>query len=322
VPDNYAELAVIRRSGFVESRHFGSLVVVGPEGDICLALGDAAAPILPRSSVKPVQALGCLLAGTPLVGPALAIAAGSHTGEDEHVALVRAILSGAGLQDSALGCPADYPEDQAARERLIREGRGPAPIRMNCSGKHAAMLAACVHNGWPTESYLNPDHLVQQAIRAALEEVAGEPVAHVAVDGCGAPLFGLTLPGLARAARALVRAEPGTPRRAVADAMRDHPWYVGGSGHANTELMRHVPGVICKGGAEGVIVAATADGHAVAVKVIDGSPRTTTMIVLAVLDRLGADTSAAAALATVPVLAAGRSVGAAEPGRDLRAALA
>jgi L-asparaginase II len=127
------------------------------------------------------------------------------------------------------------------------------------------------------------------------------------VDGCGAPLFGLTLTGLARAAATLVRA--GGPYRAVADAMRAHPEYVGGTGHANTEFMRALPGTVAKGGAEGVFIAVTAEGHAVAVKVIDGSPRATTAIALRALAALGADTGPADALGAVPVLGGGRPVG-------------
>jgi L-asparaginase II len=135
---------------------------------------------------------------------------------------------------------------------------------------------------------------------------AGEEPAPVAVDGCGAPLFGLTLTGLARAARSLVLSAESRP---VADAMRAHPEYVGGTGHANTEFMRALPGTVAKGGAEGVFIAATAAGHAVAVKVIDGSPRATTAIALRALAALGADTGPADALGAVPVLGGGRPVG-------------
>jgi L-asparaginase II len=318
----YAELAVVRRSGFVESRHFGSLVGLGADGAIALSLGDADAPVLPRSSAKPIQALACLEAGAPLAGPSLAIAAGSHTGEDEHVALVRKLLAVAGLDEQALGCPPDLPEDADTRRRLQCADEPASRIRMNCSGKHAAMLAASVQHGWPVESYLEPEHPLQQQVRASLERTAGEAVSHVAVDGCGAPLFGITLAGLARSVRALVTAAPGSPERAVADAMREHPFFVGGTGHVNTEVMRLVPGTVCKGGAEGVIVAAHANGAAVAVKVIDGSPRATTVLALAALNALGVDTEPAAGLRTVPVLGAGRPVGAVELGGALARALA
>ncbi|WP_374008593.1 asparaginase [Leifsonia sp. LS-T14] len=316
-----AELAVVRRSGLIESRHFGSLVALDPSGAPLIELGDPDAVVLPRSTVKPLQALGCLTAGAALAGPELAIAAGSHTGEDEHVRLVRSLLARAGVDDSALGCPVDRPEDEATFERMLHDGESRSRVRMNCSGKHAAMLLAAAANGWPTESYLDPAHPLQQHIRATMADLTGVPVGHDAIDGCGAPLFGTSVRGVARAFGRLVQAQPGTPERAVADAMREHPYYVGGTGHQNTTLMEMVPGALAKGGAEGVIGVAAADGTAVAMKIVDGSPRATTLIALRVLEALGTPIADARALVDLPVLGGGVPVGAIEPGADLVAAL-
>jgi L-asparaginase II len=317
-----AELAVVERSGFVESRHFGTLLALTADGSVAVSLGDPAATILPRSTTKPWQAVGCRAAGLTLSTAGTALSAGSHTGEDRHVAVVHEILAEAELSEKDLRCVPDWPEDEATRHRLIRAGEGPNQVRMNCSGKHAAMLAASVVNGWSTEDYLAPDHPVQKEIRARLEDAAG-PVTHVAVDGCGAPLFSTTVHGLARAARGLVLATPGSPERVVADAMRAEPWYVGGTGHQNSELMRLVPGAVCKGGAEGVLMAAAATGESVAMKVIDGSPRATTILALAVLGALGVDVSAADALAQAEsqVLGGGKQVGQIRPSHELLAAL-
>lgn len=303
------ELAVVERCGFIESRHFGALAAVGADGTLAWALGPESLEILPRSSIKPWQALACRRGGLRLGDQATAISAGSHTGQAEHVALVRQILADAGLDESALQCPPDWPEDAPTRERMIARGERPEPVRMNCSGKHAAMLATCVHNGWDVSGYLAADHPLQLLIRETIEDASGEPVHTVAVDGCGAPLFGMTLLGLARAAHRLVTAPEGTKARAVADAMRAEPFFVGGTGHANTQVMRLVPGMLCKGGAEGVIVAAATTGEAVAAKVIDGSPRATTLLALAGLERLGVDTSGAASLTEVAVLGGGAPVG-------------
>ncbi|MBN9609599.1 MAG: asparaginase [Actinobacteria bacterium 69-20] len=319
---DYALLATVVRNGFEESRHFGSLVALGPDGSVVAELGVPRQAILPRSSVKPIQALGSLECGAPLAGTYLAIAGGSHTGEDEHVRVVREILAAAGLAEDALQCPPDEPENAETKRRLIREGVAPQRIRMNCSGKHAGMLAACVASGWPTETYRDPEHPLQQRIRHSLEERAGEKVAAVAVDGCGAPLFGVSLVGLARAVRSLVVEAPGAAGRTVADAMRENPYYVGGTGHVNTRVMQGMPGVLCKGGAEGVIVAAAASGCAVAVKAIDGSPRATTAIALAALEALGEDTSRVADLREVPVLGGGEPVGAIQASPAIGAAIA
>ncbi|MET8157152.1 asparaginase [Sphaerisporangium sp. NPDC005289] len=305
----YARLAEVVRSGFTESVHFGSVAALAPDGALALARGAVDEPMLPRSSAKPFQALACLESGAALAGPRLAIAAGSHTGEDFHAELVRAMLAEAGLDPSALGCPADWPEDEATRHTMVRAGEDRARVRMNCSGKHAAMLMACAVAGWDTASYLTAAHPLQRRVRSAVERLSGEKSPHTAVDGCGAPLFALSLAGLARAVRALAIAPQGTPERAVADAMRAHPEYVGGTGHVNTELMRALPGTVVKGGAEGVLVAATSQGHAVAVKVIDGGPRATSAIALAALAEIGAATAGAESLTTVSVLGGGRPVG-------------
>lgn len=321
VPD-LAELAAVRRSGLVESRHFGSLVALDPDGQAVLELGQPDAEILPRSTVKPLQALACLTAGAPLSGPELAIAAGSHTGEDEHVRVVLRILTRAGLDESALGCPADRPEDEATFEEMLRAGEPRSAIRMNCSGKHAAMLLACSVNGWTTDDYLDAEHPLQQHILETMSAVTGVPVKHTAVDGCGAPLFGTSIRGVAAAFQALVLAPVDEPAGLVAAAMRDHPFYVGGSGHANSRLMETVPGALSKGGAEGVIGVAGANGSAVSMKIVDGSPRATTLIALRVLEALGVDISGASELTFLPVLGGRLPVGEIAVGKDLEAAIA
>jgi L-asparaginase II len=232
-----------------------------------------------------------LRCGLGLEAELLALAAASHSGEDFHVDGVRKILSGAGLSEDDLRCPASWPLDADTAHRLIARGEGMSRIRMNCSGKHAAMLATCAVNGWPTGSYLAPDHPLQQAVRHTVEELAGQQVAATGVDGCGAPLFGLTLAGLARAFRVLVLAAPGTPERRVADAMRAYPEWTSGTHRDERRLMAAVPGLLVKSGAEGVDAFALADGHGVrsgAVKIDDGGQRARTPVTVAVLRQLGA----------------------------------
>jgi L-asparaginase II len=158
------------------------------------------------------------------------------------------------------------------------------------------------------DRYLDADHPLQRLVRAGIEELSGEQIAHTAVDGCGAPVFGMTLTGLARGMRALALAADGH-ERTVARAMQSYPTYVGGDGHLNSVVMQRLHGTVAKGGAEGVMVAATTAGHAVAVKIIDGSPRATTAVALAALRVLGLDISPVADLTSVPVLGGGKPVG-------------
>src|SRR5690606_14741431 len=232
------------RSGFVESRHRARLLAVAADGSVVRAHGAVDALVSPRSSLKPLQALGMLRSGLDLEGEALALACASHAGEPFHTDGVRKILAGVGLDETALRCPAALPEDAETARAVLRSGGDAAPIHMNCSGKHAAMLATCVVNGWPTATYRDPAHPLQRAIRATVEELTGERVAATGVDGCGAPLFFVSMVGVVRAFRALVLAAPGTPERRIADAMRAHPEWTSGTLRPEAALMRAVPGLL------------------------------------------------------------------------------
>jgi L-asparaginase II len=277
---------------------------------VVAAAGAVDRPTLPRSSNKPVQATALLAAGwTPRSGEELAIGAGSHNGEDGHRELAAAMLAAAGLGPDDLGCPPALPQYEPTRAAWLAAGREPDRLAMNCSGKHAAMLSACVAAGWPTEGYLDPKHPLQQAIEARLAEAADEPVTAVVVDGCGAPQHALSPTGLARGVLGLVQATEGTPERAVADAMRAHPWFVAGTGREDTELMRAVPGLLVKGGADGVHVAALPGRGVVAFKLDDGGDRGRTPALCAGLRRLGVPADDLAPWSEPPVLGGDGVVG-------------
>ncbi|MEV0911656.1 asparaginase [Streptomyces hokutonensis] len=299
-------LAEVVRSGFVESRHRGSLVILAPDGSVELSLGATTTPIFPRSSNKPMQAAGVLRTGLDLTGERLALAAASHSGELFHRDLVRRLLAEHGLDAGQLQCPPDLPLDPVEQETYLASGAVRDRIAMNCSGKHTAMLAASALRGWPLESYLDQDHPLQKLIHRVVEEAAGEPVTAVGTDGCGAPLLAITLTGLARAYRSFVLAAPDTPERRVADAMRAHPEYVAGTRRPDTALMRAVPGLLSKMGAEAVQAAALPDGRAVAFKVEDGAGRALGPVLRRALDLMGVRV---AGFGKVAVLGGGREVG-------------
>jgi L-asparaginase II len=307
-PDANPVVAEVVRSGFAESRHRGAVAGLAADGRQVISVGQTGVWFLPRSANKPLQATAMLRCGLSLEAELLALAAASHSGEDFHVDGVRKILSGAGLSEDDLRCPASWPLDPATAHRLIARGEPMSRIRMNCSGKHAAMLATCVANDWPTASYTDPGHPLQQAIRHTISELAGQEPAATGVDGCGAPLFALTLGGLARAFRTLVLAEPGTPERRVADAMRAYPEWTSGTDRDERRLMNAVPGLLVKSGAEGVDAFALADGRAGAVKLDDGGQRARTPVTVATLRLLGA--AVPDDLATVPVTGGDAVVGA------------
>jgi L-asparaginase II len=304
-------LAEVVRTGFVESRHLGSVAVLDSTGAVVAAAGDIAGPVFPRSANKPLQAIGMLRCGLRLADAAdLALVCASHLGEDLHVARVRALLRSAGLDESALRCPPALPVGEAARDAVLAAGGGRARVQMNCSGKHAGMLLTCLAAGWPLEEYFDRGHPLQERLESAFEDFAGEPPAVVGVDGCGAPLFATSLRALAGAYLRLVHGEPGSVERTVADAMRAHPRLVAGTGAEDTRLMAGVPGLLSKGGAEGVLAAAVPGVGAVALKIDDGGPRARLPVLVSALRRLGVDAPALTELADVAVHGGTEVVGA------------
>ncbi|MEV0371021.1 asparaginase [Streptomyces sp. NPDC050636] len=302
-------LAEVVRSGFVEGRHRGSLVVLAADGSVERSLGDIAAPVFPRSANKPMQAAALLRAGLELSGERLALAAASHSGEPFHLDLVRTMLAEHDLTADQLQTPPDLPLDPQETERYLASGLVRDRLTMNCSGKHTAMLAACAVNGWPLDSYLDQDHPLQQLVLDGVRAASGEDVAHIGTDGCGAPLMSLSLTGLARAFRHFVLADPGTPERRVADAMRAHPEYVAGTRRPDTWLMRALPGTLSKMGAEAVQALALPDGRALAFKIDDGATRTLGPVLARVLREMGVEDPVLARIEDAPLLGGSERVG-------------
>lgn len=313
-------LVEVVRNGFLESVHRARVAVTAPDGALLGSLGAEFAPMYPRSSSKPLQAVGMLRAGLDLGGSQLALVCASHSGEPIHVEGVRAILAGAGLDESALQTPPDWPLDDAAREAAIRDGAHRSPVFMNCSGKHAGMLATTVAAGGDVTTYRDPDHPTQLAILRGIDDLAHEQGTNLAVDGCGAPLFAISLYGLARAFGQLAAATEG-PERQVADAIRSHPEFVSGTTRDELALHRAVPGLVGKAGAEAVYAVGLPDGRGVALKISDGSPRARAVLMAAVLQRLGVDHPTLDEQVSAPVLGHGERVGEIRPVRDALAPL-
>jgi L-asparaginase II len=298
-------VARVVRSGFVEGAHHGSVLVLDADGAVVASVGDVDVPMFPRSSNKPAQAVGMVRNGLRVSHPELALAAASHGGESFHVDAVRAVLAAGGLDESALGCPPDLPLHEPSAHAVLASGGGKTRLQMNCSGKHAAMLRTCQASSWKLEGYFARDHPLQVALRDTVEDLAGERVTATGIDGCGAPIFALTLHGLARTFLRLVDgSEPD-----VADAMRAHPELVAGTGQDDTRLMLGVPGLLSKGGAEGVHAVALPGIGAVVLKIEDGAARARTPVLVSALRRLGVEAPVLDELAETPLLGGGEQVG-------------
>ena len=281
-------IAQIIRNGLVESEHCAHFVMLNADGSIHKAKGAIELPIFPRSSVKAIQAAGMLRAGLKLSSEQLALVCASHSGSQRHLDIVASILHDCGLDVSALRNTVDRPIGE--EERRVW-GLNPATsLAQNCSGKHAGMISTCVANGWDVESYLSPDHPLQQGILRELETLAGEKTVNTTADGCGAPLFAISTLGFARAFRAMTISTDPIHQEIMA-ACRKHPELVAGEGRLTTKLMREIPGLFMKEGAEAVEVATLPDGRTLVFKIIDGSQRAFGPIISSALSEWGIETS-------------------------------
>ena len=285
------------RGGLLESTHLGHAVLVDDTGQIVQAWGDPDRIIFPRSSCKMIQALPLVESGAAdaygLTTAQLALSCASHQGAALHVNAARDWLAGIGLGEPDLRCGSHEPYDKAERDRLICDHEGPCQLHNNCSGKHSGFLTTTQHLKAGPE-YVELDHPLQKAIRAATEEVTGETVAGWGIDGCSAPNFAMTVAGLARSMAAFACAKEGgsTRDRAMVrlrDAMAAYPELVAGEGRSCTELMRAMDGrVSIKTGAEAVFVAMIPEKRlGLAMKIEDGNSRASEAALVRILTDLG-----------------------------------
>jgi L-asparaginase II len=277
-------LAQLTRNGLVESVHSGHLVILNSDGSIDLKKGSVDLPIFPRSSVKVVQATAMVRAGLKLPPEQLALVCSSHSGSKLHQDTVLKILNGARLSESDLQCAFDKPLGE--KERSEWGDRAATRLAMNCSGKHAGMLAACVAAGWDTKSYLEMSHPLQVAYKNELEKLAGEKVANETFDGCGAPLFAISSMGLARAIHNMTISND-LVHQEIMGACRANPVMMTGEERKEVKLMKQVPGLFMKDGAEAVEVMSLVDGRTAVIKISDGGPRAIQTIAGAILQRWG-----------------------------------
>jgi len=291
-------LVEIWRGAFLECVHRGSAVAVDAAGEVVAAWGDPDAVFLPRSSLKPLQALPLVEGGAAdaagLGDAEIALATASHAGMPIHVDPIRAWLSAIGMREGALLCGAHKPNDAGARAALRDRGARPSALHNNCSGKHAGFLTLARHLGAAPEGYLDPDAPVQRAVRAAIEEMTGAPAEGHAIDGCSAPNFGVTLKGLATGMARLARPDGQGSSRAraamrIVAAMAAHAPLVSGPGRAATRLIEAARGAaVVKSGAEGSYAAILPGlGLGLAVKIEDGGERGSEAAIAALLARFG-----------------------------------
>jgi len=279
-------LAKVTRGDLVESLHLGHLIVLNADGSTYLSKGSPDLPIYPRSAIKSLQAAAMLKAGLKVEAKELAIICASHSGSQNHIDLVTKMLTTRDISISQLKNAVDKP---LGEKEKISWGEKPASqLAQNCSGKHAGMLITCQQNGWDMNTYLDLNHPLQVAIKNEIEELSGEKVSAVSIDGCGAPLFAISLIGLARAILNLVKSKDDLYQQIVS-ACTKYPESVAGDGRLTTRMMQAVPGLFMKEGAEGVQVCALSDGRVIAIKIIDGSWRPVAPIIMEIFKSWGVE---------------------------------
>jgi L-asparaginase II len=294
-----APLAAVTRGALLESVHRGRLVICDPDGKVLEAAGDPEAYIYARSSAKPFQALPLVRSGAAdalgLTDDELAVVCASHNAEEPHLTAVTTILEKAGLTEDDLQSGAHLPLYEPEADRLIRSSEEPRPIHGNCSGKHAGMLAVCVHEGYDTATYRDPAHPLQRRILGLIAEVCGlrDDEVLVAGDNCGVPAFALPLrsfaTGLARIATGKALSDDlAIAALRIRDAMREHPFMVAGTGRFDTELMDSTD-LLVKGGAEAVLVVGSQEGWGMALKISDGAVRAVRPAALTALAGMGVE---------------------------------
>jgi len=294
--ESYAPVLVeVTRGSEVESRHRGEIAVVDEAGALRHHLGDPEMPVCMRSLAKPFQALPLITTGAAVAfgfgAEELALMSGSLSGQDFQVALVEHILERIGLSPGALMCGSHAPLHRPTAKALAQAGVKPTPLHHTCAGKHASMLALCVHHSWPVEDYLNPAHPVQQLILQTVAQMVGLDPRDiiVALDGCSAPVFYAPLRSIARGFARLAAAAPDSPEGKIMDACLHHPRHIAGDGRLETAIMQALPDrVFAKTGAEGGFALALArEGLGVALKIEDGASRALGPAILEVLHQLG-----------------------------------
>ena len=279
-------LAKVTRGDLVESLHLGHLIVLNADGSTYLSKGSPELPIYPRSAIKSLQAAAMLKSGLKVEENELAIICASHSGAQNHIDLVTKMLATRSISTSQLKNAVDKPLGE--KEKISWGDKQPSQLAQNCSGKHAGMLITCQQNGWDMNTYLDLDHPLQIAIKSEIEDLAGEKVSAVSVDGCGAPLFAISLIGLARAISNLVKSKDDIYQQIVS-ACTKYPELVAGDGRLTTRMMQAIPGLFMKEGAEGVQICALRDGRVIAIKIIDGSWRPVAPIIMEVFKAWGVE---------------------------------
>jgi L-asparaginase II len=291
-------IAEVMRGGIVESQHRGAFVVMDRQQRIVATAGDIKRPIFPRSAIKAFQALPLLESGAAkvfdLTDAEVALTCSSHDGETMHVTTARSILHKCSCGEQHLECGAHWPTDRQSANKLLLDGHKPSALHNNCSGKHAGMIASCMHLGFNPKSYVELDHPLQRAIAQHMSEICEVKLdeAPVGIDGCSVPTWAYPLHNMALGFARLTDPTFASGQRIIS-AARGHPELIAGTHRFDTKIMQAVPRLFIKVGAEGVFCGCIPHaGLGFALKSDDGAMRGAEVAIAAVLAGLSVWTDA------------------------------
>ncbi|MBC7473666.1 MAG: asparaginase [Candidatus Sericytochromatia bacterium] len=245
-------LVEVERNGIVESVHRGWVAVCDSKGELINGTHKTFPNVFFRSSLKPIQALPFLFSKgmeTFKFGlRELAIICSSHSGEEIHTSIVKHILDTIGLDQSYLKCGTHIPYSSKVANKLIIDNQEPSLLQCNCSGKHSAMLAACLINSWDLKNYHEYDHPLQKSVREHLGNILDIDSNNLkwGIDGCGIPTYVLPLDKLAQIFARITNAENNKNEYMehflmIREAFLNFPYVIAGHDRVDTVMMQALP---------------------------------------------------------------------------------
>ncbi len=275
-------MAITKRGNNIENLHFGWICILDNKKNIVYKKGDMTDKIFLRSTAKPIQAIPIIDYKINVSLKELAIICGSHSGSSKHLRLLQELIKKDELKLQDLQCGIHFPTDEKEKLRLIKYNLKPNILHNNCSGKHIGMLSVCKKNNWSLENYLKIDHPLQKHILKSIKELSETSNISIAIDGCSAPVFALPILNAAKLFSNFTNPKKTKYSRTIT-AMTKYPFYMGSENQIDSEIIKASSGkILCKVGAEGVIIAAK-DGNSIVMKVSDGSPKIRSIVLLNLL---------------------------------------
>lgn len=270
------------RDGLIEEEHDGFWVSAKPINGFSPD-NDHDTPYFLRSCAKPLQATLLVDNDIDLTPEELALCCASHAGEDCHIKVAIKMLKKFKLKEEMLQCGVHAPLSKDMQNKMIVRGDTPNVLNNNCSGKHIGFLALCSKNDWDMETYEDPNHPLQIAVKERIYDLCGIKGDYpMTTDGCGVPIVSMPLKNLAMGYLRLLE----YPQ--ILQAIKANPYIFGGENRTDTEIISKTENLIAKVGAGGLCaVLNVRECNAFVVKIKDASPEARRFALIEIINRIG-----------------------------------